>query len=181
MSENKKTYPDGLYFVTLTMVGWINLFDRDCYKQILVENPQHCQKKEGLEIFAYVPIAIGMSNHLHMITRRNNEQDLTELLGRFKSVTSKKFIKEINCNPQESRRDWLLYQFNFFANKNSQYDEYHLWQYTNHPTELFSNNVILQKVNYIHENPVRAGIVNDVTAYIYSSACADSPLKICEL
>ena len=42
MSENKKTYPDGLYFVTLTIVGWINLFDRNCYKQILVENhPDH--------------------------------------------------------------------------------------------------------------------------------------------
>ncbi len=61
-----------------------------------------------------------MSNHLHMITRRNNEQNLTELLGRFKSVSSKKFIKEINNNPQESRIDWLLYQFNYFANKNSQ-------------------------------------------------------------
>jgi putative transposase len=177
MSENKKTYPDGVYFVTLTIVGWISLFDRDCYKQILVENLQYCQQKEGLEIFAYVI----MSNHLHLIARRNNELDLTELLGRFKSVTSKKFIKEIHNNPQESRRDWLLYQFNYFANKNSQYDEYHLWQYTNHPTELFSNNVIQQKVNYIHENPVRAGIVNDIAAYIYSSACPDSPLKMCEL
>jgi REP element-mobilizing transposase RayT len=177
MSENKKTYPDGLYFVTLTIVGWINLFDRECYKQIVVENLKHCQEKEGLEIYAYVV----MSNHLHMIARRGNGQDLTELLGRFKSVTSKKFIKEINNNPQESRRNWLLYQFNYFANKNSQYDEYHLWQYTNHPIELFSNNVILQKVNYIHENPVRAGIINDVTAYTYSSACADSPLKMCEL
>jgi putative transposase len=155
------------------LVGWINLFDCDCYKQILVENLKYCQEKEGLDIFAYVI--------LHMIARRSNELDLTELLGRFKSVTSKKFIKEIKDNPQESRRDWLLYQFNYFANKNSQYDEYHLWQYTNHPTELFSNNVILQKVNYIHENPVRAGIVNDAATYIYSSACVDSPLKMCEL
>ena len=177
MSENKKTYPDCLYFVTHTIVGWINLFDRECYKQILVENLKHCQEMEGLEIFAYVI----MSNHIHIIARRNNELDLTELLGRFKSVTSKKFIKEIINNPQESRRDWLLYQFNYFANKNSQYDECHLWQYTNHPTELFSNNVILQKVNYIHENPVIAGIVNDATTYVYSSACPASPLRMCEL
>jgi hypothetical protein len=116
-----------------------------------------------------------------MIARRNAEDDLTELLGRFKSVTSKKFIKEINNNAQESRRDWLLYQFNYFANKNSQYDEFHIWQYTNHPTELFGNKVIKQKVNYIQENPARAGIVNDVTAYIYSSACPDSPLKVSDL
>lgn len=177
MSENKKTYPNGLYFVTLTIVGWINLYDRECYKQILVENLKYCQEKEGLEIYAYVI----MSNHLHMIAKRSNELDLAELLGRFKSVTSKKFLKEINDNSQESRRDWLLYQFNFFANKNSQYDEYHLWQYTNHPTELFTNHLIQQKVNYIHENPVKAGIVNDAVAYIYSSACKESPLKMCEL
>ncbi len=90
MSENKKTYPDCLYFVTLTIVGWINLFDRECYKQILVENLKHCQEKEGLEIFAYVI----MSNHIHIIARRNNELHLTELLGRFKSVTSKKLIRK---------------------------------------------------------------------------------------
>ena len=121
-----------------------------------------------------------MSNYLHMIARRNAEDNLTELLGSFKSVTSKKFIKEINNNAQESRKDWLLYHFNYFANKNSQYDEFHLWQYTNHPTELFSNKVIKQKVNYIHENPVRAGIVNDAAAYIYGSACPDSPLGMYE-
>jgi REP element-mobilizing transposase RayT len=115
-----------------------------------------------------------------MIARRNAKDNLTELLGSFKSVTSKKFIKEINNNAQESRKDWLLYHFNYFANKNSQYDEFHLWQYTNHPTELFSNKVIKQKVNYIHENPVRAGIVNDAAAYIYASACPDSPLWMCE-
>jgi hypothetical protein len=89
-------------------------------------------------------------------------------------------IQEIIENPQESRKDWLLYQFKYFANLNNQYSQYHLWQYTNHPIELFSNEVINQKVNYIHENPLRAGIVNDVTAYIYSSACSDTPLKVSE-
>ena len=177
MSESKEAFSNELYFLTLTLVGWINLFDRACYKNILVENLQYCQQKEGLEIFAYVI----MSNHLHMIARRNSEQDLTELLGRFKSVTSKRLIKEIIDNPEESRRDWLLYQFNYFANNNSQYGDYHVWHYTNHPVQLFSSKVIQQKVNYIHENPLRAGIVNDISAYIYSSACADSPLKMSEL
>lgn len=177
MSENRKTNPDCLYFVTLTIVGWINLFDRETYKQILIKNLLHCQEKEGLEIYAYVI----MSNHIHLIAKRKDGNDLKELLGRFKSYTSKKLLEEIKENPQESRKEWLLYLFNYFANKNNQYDEYHLWQYTNHPTELFSNDVINQKVNYIHDNPLRAGIVNDITAYKYSSACPDSPLKVSEL
>ena len=104
MSEARKTSPNDLYFVTLTVVGWINLFDREIYKEILVENLKHCQIKEGLEVFDYVI----MSNHLHLVCRRV-DCDLTELLGRFKSYTSKQFLKEIQNNPEESRRDWLLF------------------------------------------------------------------------
>ena len=177
MSENRKTNPECLYFVTLTIIGWINLLDREVYKQLLIKNLQYCQEKEGLEIYAYVI----MSNHLHLIARRKDSKDLNELLGRFKSYTAKKMLQEIKENPQESRKEWLLYHFNYYANKNNQYSEYHLWDYTNHPIELYSNDVINQKVDYIHDNPLRAGIVNDASAYIYSSACADSPLKVSEL
>jgi hypothetical protein len=102
-------------------------------------------------------------------------------LGRFKSYTSKELLKTIEKNLQESRKEWMLNQFHEFAKQNKQYSNYHLWQYTNHPTLLYSNEVILQKQNYIHENPVRAGIVTDASAYLYSSACLESPLKVLEL
>lgn len=69
MSENKKTTPDDLYFVTLTVVDWINLFDRQVYKNIIVDNLNYCVEKEGLDIYAYVI----MSNHLHMICRRRDK------------------------------------------------------------------------------------------------------------
>ena len=176
MSEYRKTTPDELFFVTLTVMGWIDLFTRAIYKDIIVRNLQYCQKKEKLEIFCYVI----MTNHLHMICRRKDE-DLTELLGRFKSYTSKQLIKAIEEDIQESRKEWMLHQFHFFAKQNKQYSDYHLWQYSNHPTPLFTNEVIDQKVDYIHENPVRAGIVTEPTAYLYSSACPDSPLKVLEL
>ena len=63
MSEYRKTTPDELFFVTLTVMGWIDLFTRAIYKDIIVRNLQYCQKKEKLEIFCYVI----MTNHLHMI------------------------------------------------------------------------------------------------------------------
>lgn len=176
MSEYRKTSPDELYFVTLTVSGWTDLFTRSVYKDIIINNLIHCQERENLDIFSYVI----MSNHLHMICRRNGK-DLNELLGRFKSYTSKLLLKEIKTNPQESRKEWLLHQFNFFAKRSKQYSEYHLWQYRNHPVLLFSPTVILQKQTYIHENPVRAGIVIDATAYKYSSACPDGPLSISEM
>ena len=90
MRETRKTTPDDLYFVTLRVVGWVDLFSRETYKNIWVENLQHCQEKENLELYAYVI----MSNHLHLVCRRR-ELDLKELLGRFKGFTSKSFIKEI--------------------------------------------------------------------------------------
>jgi len=102
--------------VTLTIEGWVDLFTRRDYKDIIVENLQYCQEKEELEIYCYVI----MSNHFHMICRcRDN--DLNELLGRFKSFTSKKFLSVIKGNLKESRKEWLLYLFSFFAKKNKQY------------------------------------------------------------
>jgi REP element-mobilizing transposase RayT len=177
MSEYRKTHPAGLFFVTLTVVGWINVFDRSIYKDILISNLKHCQEKEGLQIYAYVI----MSNHFHMVAAREPDEDLTELLGRFKSFTAKKILNEIKENNQESRREWLLKLFEYFARENKQYDKYHFWQYTNQPTLLYSADVIKQKINYIHQNPVRAGLVNDAANYIYSSACLDSPLKVLDI
>ena len=176
MSQYRKTTPDDLYFVTLTVVGWVDVFTRQAYKDILVENLQYCQQKEGLDLFAYVI----MSNHVHLVGRRI-DKDLTELLGRFKSYTSKKIIKLVETHPQESRRDWLLNQFQHFAIRNQQYSNYHFWQYTNHPVLLNTPQLLQQKVDYVHQNPVRAGIVTEPESYVYSSACPESPLKMMEL
>ncbi|RAU82199.1 REP-associated tyrosine transposase [Pontibacter arcticus] len=176
MSEYRKAHKDELYFITLSVVGWIDVFTRREYKDILVENLDYCQRKEGLEIYAYVI----MTNHLHLIARRQ-EKDLGELLKRFKSYTAKKIIAAIESNPQESRKEWMLAMFQHFALKNKQYGKYHFWQYTNHPTLLYSAEVIEQKKKYIHMNPVKAGIVIEPEYYFHSSACAESPLKVMEI
>ena len=58
---------------------------------------------------------------------------------------------------------------------------FHIWDYTDHPVAVYSNAVIDQKIEYIHQNPVRAGLVTEPHYYKYSSACFDSPLRISEL
>lgn len=176
MSQFRKTTPNDTYFITLTLVGWVNLFDREAYKEIIVKNLQYCQQKEKLEIFAYVI----MSNHIHMVCRRI-DQDLNELMGRFKSFSAKEFIDEINKNPKESRSYWLLNVFKHFATLGNQFKEYRLWKTNNQPTLISNNTMLDQKINYIHENPVRAGIVTDPQFYKYSSACFESPLKTLEI
>ncbi len=79
MSELRKTTPDDLYFVTLSVVGWVDLFSRETYKNIIVENLKYCQDKEKLQIFSYVI----MSNHLHLICYSKEPfllSDLEEIL-----------------------------------------------------------------------------------------------------
>lgn len=87
-------------------------------------------------------------------------------------------MKEIESNHQESRKEWLLDLFQKAAKRNLQYSKYHLWQYTDYPVELYTNSVIDQKIEYIHQNPVRAGIVTEPQYYKYSSANLESPVKI---
>ena len=114
-----------------------------------------------------------MSNHLHMVSRRE-EGLLSDLLKDFKSYTSKQILKLIEDNPAESRKEWLMYMLKYFARFHKQNSEYMFWQRSNHPTELYSPKVMVQKIEYIHQNPVRAGIVSNPEDYVYSSA---SPLS----
>ena len=176
MSDKYKTQSDKLYYVTLTVVGWIDVFTRKEYVYELFKNLKYCQENKGLEIYAYVI----MSNHMHLIAR-SKDKPLNIVLGNFKSYTSKELIKQIEANSQESRKEWLLHMFKFYGRGNSQNEEFQFWQNGNHAIELCNSEVIKQKINYIHNNPVKQGIVAQPQHYIYSSAYEFSEIKVLEL
>lgn len=176
MSEQRKAHYDGLFFVTLTLVGWVDVFTRKDYANIVVKNLQFCQQNKGLEIYAYVI----MSNHVHLIARQK-DGNLNNILGRFKSYSAKAILQAIEDNQLESRKDWMLHVFRFHAKFKVSYDEYHFWQNTNHPVELYTPEVIFQKLHYIHNNPVRAGYVEMPEHWMYSSANPNSPIKVLPL
>jgi putative transposase len=87
-----------------------------------------------------------------------------------KKFTSFSIIRAIENNLQESRRDWLLWIFRRHGARNSNNTTFQFWQQENHPIELNSNSMIDQKLEYIHQNPVRAGICYRPEDYVYSSA-----------
>jgi REP element-mobilizing transposase RayT len=110
-----------------------------------------------------------MSNHLHLVaTAKNN--DLSDLIRDFKKHTSKEIIRTVENNAKESRRKWMLDIFSNAGNNNSRNTTFQFWQQGNRPQELYSSSFIFQKINYIHNNPVRAGIVENPHEYFYSSA-----------
>ena len=104
-----------------------------------------------------------MTNHLHLIVRAKEGYLLPDILRDFKKFTSKSLLRAISENPQESRKEWLL---RGFTTKSG----YQFWQVGSHPIELWSNGVIDEKLNYIHQNPVSSGFVFRAEDYLYSSA-----------
>jgi REP element-mobilizing transposase RayT len=156
---------EGVYYLTFTVINWIDVFTRKRYKDILIDSLIYCQKEKGLQVYAYVI----MSNHLHCVLS-SKENKLSDTIRDFKTHTSKKIIASIQTEEGESRKDWMLAQFKDKGLNNKRNKKYQFWKQDNHPIELYSNYFIDQKVEYIHNNPVEAGIVEKPEEYIYSSA-----------
>ena len=173
MSELRKANTGYPYFITLTVVGWIDVFTRQRYNDIIIKNLLYCVDKKGLELYAYVI----MPSHIHLIARSPKE-NLNEILRDLKSFTAKEIIKLIENEQAESRKEWLLHMFKYHAEFQKQNSGYMFWQKTNHPIELNYPQIIDQKIEYIHNNPVAAGYVNDSASWYYSSACIQSPIKV---
>jgi len=160
--------PNGIYFITTTIVGWIDVFTRKELAEVIIESLQFCQSKKGLIIYAWCL----MPSHLHMIVSAEEGKNLSDIMRDFKKFTSKKIIstiKEIN-----ESREWLLDKFSFAARTNSKSDEFKFWQDGFHPISLETNLFIDQKLDYIHNNPVEAGLVYEPEHYVYSSALSYS-------
>ena len=157
--------PDGLYFVTSTIVGWVDLFIRQEYKDIIINSLKHCTENKGLKLHAYVI----MTSHIHLIVSTNKGIKLSDVMRDIKTYTSKKLLEEIRYIG-ESRREWMLSKFRFEAERQVRGDKHRLWQDGFHPKELLYDEMMLQKLEYIHLNPVKDRVVDEPEEYIYSSA-----------
>lgn len=160
MSETRKANFEGVFLLTFTVVVWIDVFTREAYYDLLIKNLIFCQRNKSIEIFAYVI----MPSHMHIIVRRNNGL-VNDWIRDYKSFTAKELLNLVHDNPKESRKEWLLYMFKYYAKASKQNKEYMFWQKTNHPTENFTASVMQQKIEYIHNNPVRSGIVTNAAYY----------------
>jgi len=157
----------GLYFTTSTVVGWIDIFSRKKYRDIILNSLQYNIEHKALLVFAYII----MSNHIHLVLQAGNPEKwpLSDILRDFKKFTARTILETIKTE-KESRRDWLLHMFKYYAKNNTNNREFQFWQQYNNPVELLDKKQIWTKINYIHNNPVKAGIVDFPEEYVYSSA-----------
>ncbi|MBK7879958.1 MAG: transposase [Saprospiraceae bacterium] len=167
--------PEGIYFVSFATVDWVDVFTRQEYKDIFIDSLKYCQKNKGMIIHAWCL----MTNHVHLIFSSNEKGKHSDILRDLKKYTSKKLLESIISNPHESRKEWMLNILSNAGRNNSNNKKFQFWQQDNHPIEIFSPKVISQKLVYLHNNPVEAGIVSLAEQYLYSSAsnyCGQSGL-----
>lgn len=155
---------DESHFITLQVVRWIDIFTRQIYRDIIMNSLTYCRQNKGLEIYAYVI----MSNHVHLLVR-SNQGCLSKTIKEFKSFTAKEILKALHSS-EESRKEWVLNLFEFSAKQHKRNEKYQLWTHENHAEITYNNSFIAQKIRYIHNNPVRADIVEHAEDYLYSSA-----------
>ena len=164
-TKYKATTTEEAYFITITTVGWIDVFTRLNQKYNIINALNYCQKNKGLEIYAYVI----MSNHLHLLCKATNGFVLSDVIRDFKKFTSKKILKTINEEP-ESRREWMLEYFQKACQHLKREQQFKVWQDGYHAELVETNWFIKQKVSYIHNNPVKDKIVTEPEEYYFSSA-----------
>ncbi len=171
----------GLNYMTCSITGWVDLFSRQAYRDIVLDSWRFCQEHKGFQVHAYT----FMSNHLHLIASCRSPYRLSDVMRDWKAHTARQIVLYLqDKNNPESRREWLLYLFSYFAVGKKDKQTYQVWQHDNHPIELYSEHVISQKLDYIHLNAVRAGYVELPEHWLYSSApfyaatASDAPFRV---
>jgi REP element-mobilizing transposase RayT len=145
-------------FITLNAKNRLPVFREDEIKSVLCQAIDEARKSAGFLLFAY---AI-MIDHLHVIT--NQPRPISEVLRVLKGITARRvidYLKEQNYNASLSKLQHEVRDRNY---------RYSLWQTEKNVYPIFSEGLFMQKVNYIHNNPVQAGMVERAIDYRWSSA-----------
>ncbi len=147
------------YFITSTIVQWIPIFTNSDYCDIVINALKFYQHNKGLKIFSFVL----MDNHFHLIAINEN---LSRIISDLKKFTAKEIIK----NLKEDNKEWILHQFEFQKKSHKKESTFQVWQEGFHPIQILSEEIFNQKVDYIHYNPVRRGLIENPEDWKYSSA-----------
>jgi len=152
------------YFVTVTLSGSVELFRKDEYAQIVLSNLNHYRDKFEFRLLAYVI----MPHHLHLVIHPSSKGNISEIMRDFKKYTAKGIIERL----EEERQFNILDIFCEVAERHHPKEnrKYQVWEDRFDDVALYSEEVLRTKIDYIHNNPVRAGLVDSPGEYPYSSA-----------
>ena len=147
------------YFITATVIDWLPVFSNPHIAQIVLDTLGFLQEKNRLIIYAYVL----MENHIHLIV---SSEDLSRQIGSFKSYSARKCIDYYT----KQNNDYILQQLAIKKPTNRKDRKYQFCQEGLQPKQIQGEEMMRQKVEYIHMNPIRRGFVDTPEHWRYSSA-----------
>ena len=150
--------PQQPHFVTLTVLHWIPVFTRPKTVDILLDTLRFLGN-EGLKVYAYVVL----ENHCHCVLQSDA---LDKDIRRFKSWTARQLIQYLADNNVRQ----ILEQLAFYKKAHKKDRAYQFWQEGVHPELIQNDEMMRQKIEYIHHNPVKRGYVDETEHWRYSSA-----------
>jgi REP element-mobilizing transposase RayT len=157
-SRYKVSLNNQAYFVTCSIVNWLPLFSNPEFAQTILDSLDFLNKAGRLILHAFVI----MENHLHLIV---SSPDLQKELGDFKSFTARKILDSL----KERKSNSILEQLRFSKKTHKRGQTFQLWQEGSHPQLIVGWEMLRQKMDYLHANPVRRGYVEDPAHWRYSS------------
>ena len=144
-------------FYTATILEWKPLLMQDKYKDVLIESLRFLVTENRIKLYAFVI----MVNHIHLIWQPLQEYTPESIQHSFMSFTAHQFKMDLKENHPQ-----VLEHFKVKAKDR----QYQFWERNSLGIDLFSEEVFMQKLEYIHWNPVKAGLCKLPEEYYYSSA-----------
>ena len=158
-SRYKIYEPTHPHFITCTVLHWIPLFTRKESVEILLESFKYLQQTDNLKLYAYVIL----ENHIHIIAQSGN---IGQSIAKFKRHTARQLIKLLE---QENVKT-ILDQLAFYKKAHKSDRTYQVWQESLQPKLIQTDAIMINKIKYIHQNPVKRGYVDEAKHWRYSSA-----------
>lgn len=146
------------YFITTSVVNWLPAFSSPQIANIILDSLNFLQNANRLTLHGYVL----MENHLHLVA---SSADLSAEMRKFKSYTARQCIDYY----QQQNNQWMLQQLHNHKPAHKQDQAYQFWQEGFHPKQIQTEEILRDKLEYIHNNPVARGYVDDPVHWRYSS------------
>jgi putative transposase len=165
MPEPCRILPKGLYFVTLSVVGGIDIFTRYEYCELVVDNLNYCIDHKRLQVYEYAILP----NQLNLIAG-TEIGNLSKILRDFKSNSAKQILRAIAEHREDSRKEWLMRLFQFFADRYQHNSEHHFWQFGNQPVDLDKLARMGKRIPSALDHLQNARLIDGPIHYRYCSA-----------
>jgi REP element-mobilizing transposase RayT len=127
--------------------------------QIVIDSLKYLQEHDSLKLYAYVIL----ENHLHLIA---SSDDISLSMHKFKAFTAKKILELL----REHNAKTILDQFAFYKKAYKDQTAFQIWQEGIQPKMIQSEQMMRERIDYIHLNPVKRGYVDEAVHWRYSSA-----------